>query len=326
MNQFNKILIAGKLPLPIGGVRIHVERLVQQLPDHGFTNYDFFNFEQKPILYFFLEILKYRAVHLHTSNTWLQLLISTYCFILRKVLVITYHGNWGRFSSFRNLSARISAKLASVPILQNEESLATVKKINKNAILISSFIPPVEVKPLTDAQFAEIHSLKKRFRNIFCTNAWDVTFDSQGREIYGIFELIKQMQTFKNAALIISDPSGNYQAYARKSEHISAENVLWLSEPHDFVSVLNYADAFIRNTTTDGMSISIQEALWRQIPVFASDVVSRAPGCHLYRSVTEVNIEKELEKIQDNPVAFNNSPDTACVVEELIQIYGRYLC
>lgn len=324
MTQLNKILIAGKLPLPIGGVRIHVERLVQQLPDQGFTNYVFFNFEQKPLLYFFLEILKYRAVHLHTSNTWLQLLTSTYCFIFRKALIITYHGNWGRFSSFRNLSAKISAKLASVPISQNEESLAKVKKINKNAILISSFIPPVHVKALSNAQLAEIRSLKKRFENVFCTNAWDVTFDNQGREIYGICELIKQMQTFKNVALIISDPSGNYQAYAKKSEITFTENLLWLSEPHDFVSVLKYADAFVRNTTTDGMSISIHEALWCQIPVFASDVVSRAPGCHLYRNVTEVNFEKELEKIQDNPVALNNSPDTAGVVKELVQIYSKY--
>ncbi|MDA1048602.1 MAG: hypothetical protein O3A82_16955, partial [Verrucomicrobia bacterium] len=143
------------------------------------------------------------------------------------------------------------------------------------------------------------------------TNAYNYALDNSGREIYGIFDLIQFSET-KNLQLIISDPSGNYQKEAlKKIPAKKQQHVLWISEPHSFFAVLKECDLFIRNTTTDGDSVSIHEALFLQKPVWATQVVDRPVGVHLYTQLSEINLAAST----------NKSITQKSTVKQLIDLY-----
>jgi len=318
-----KVLIIGKLPLPIGGVRIHVQRLIQDLDKRGYTDFIFHDLDRNPFWKVFTETGKYGAVHLHTSNPWFQLAMSLYCQFLQVPLIITYHSNIGRYNFTRNMAESMSVVIADIPIVQNKESLIKTKKLNAKVILMSTFIPPVYINPLNDVIRQQILDLKKQYRYLFCTNAWNVTFDTQGREIYGISELMDCISLNNQSVLIISDPSGNYQRYIKKLRTTLPVNVFWISESHDFWNILEHSHAFVRNTITDGTSLSIQEALRCDTVVFALDSVSRSPACHLYHDLRCFDLEKELEIILKRPVKAAQKPFFSGTVDDLIKLYKR---
>lgn len=58
------------------------------------------------------------------------------------------------------------------------------------------------------------------------------------------------------------------------------KNILILDSPHSFQKVFDYADCFIRYTSTDGDSLSIHEALDFGLSVVATDVVDRPHGVY----------------------------------------------
>jgi glycosyltransferase involved in cell wall biosynthesis len=316
------ILIVGKVPPPIGGVRIHVQRLIQELEKRRYPNYQFYNLEQKSVWKLLIEIPNYRVVHLHTSSTWFQFLLSIYCRCISKPLIITYHSSWGRYSSSRNLLESFSARIATVPVVQNTESLIRARRYNPRSLQMSSFIPPFSIVPLPATIYEQIMRLKKSYTYVFCTNAWNLTFDKAGLETYGISSLIKKFESYRQSALIISDPSGNYQRYAQKKSNAHPNNVYWISEPHDFWNVLTLSDAFIRNTTTDGTSLSIQEAFRCNTQVFATDCVSRPEGCIRYSHLDDINLE---EKMTTRAPFGNMDKSGVDTVEMLIKLYERWL-
>jgi glycosyltransferase involved in cell wall biosynthesis len=318
-----KVLILGKLPPPIGGVRIHVDRLLQHLENQKFPHFEFFHLEARLLVKMLKAIPKSKVIHLHTSNPWLQLLLSIYCLAYRKKLIITYHSNWGRYGLLASLAEQLSACFATIPLVQNPESLVKALKLNRNALLIPAFIPPVKISPLPTTVAEYLFIFKKRFTYIFCTQAWNITFDKHGKETYGISELIRSFVKMKDSGLIISDPSGCYQKYIQQLKIEVPDHVFWISQPHDFVNVLILSDAFIRNTTTDGTCISIYEALLAGKVVFATNMVHRPTGCHVFENIGEVNLEKELIKIVKGDVTPPNIIPDPNVVSRLVVLYNK---
>ena len=57
-----------------------------------------------------------------------------------------------------------------------------------------------------------------------------------------------------------------------------------INELHPFVEILKVSDCLIRNTTTDGDSLSIKEALYFGKKVLASNCVSRPEEVQLIKS------------------------------------------
>ena len=73
----------------------------------------------------------------------------------------------------------------------------------------------------------------------------------------------------------------------------------------DFVSLLIKTDGFIRNTTTDGDSISIHEAIFNNVLVFCTSVVDRPEHTILYK-----NAKKELLNLLNSYQKPPNKIDT----------------
>lgn len=314
-----KILIIGRVPPPIGGVTTHVKRLVEALRRRTFP-VEFCDLGNDGRIACLSKILRHSKIHLHVSNPGAQLLFAAFCRLMGKKLLITYHGRWGRYRRFGNWAVKWSARLAYVPVVQDEYSLAHALECNARAQRITTYIPPGEVRPLAESLRKKIVEYQKKYEATFCTNAWNVTFDKYGKEVYGICSLIKRFQKYPQYLLLVSDPSGKYRQWLADRNIPTPDNIVLISHPHDFHGILLLADAFIRNTTTDGVSLSIHEAFELKVAVLASASVTRPAFCSVFDDILETDLKAKLEEARQfmsRPVSL---PDA---VEELINLYSK---
>lgn len=312
------VLIVGNYPPPIGGVTIHVKRLLDRLSTSTFT-YSFIDLRREGVFTVLKSIFSTKMVHLHSSNSYLKLALAAMCFILRRPLLMTYHGNLGRYGKFRNGIDMLAIWLAKVPIMINEQSLAKAKQINYNAHFASAFIPPKAVENLDETSRNKIASLRTSSKFLFCTNASNVSYDVNGKEIYQITDLIKLFNRYLDLGLIISDPKGDYRRMIEKSGLIYNQNILFFDFGHDFNAVIEDCDCMLRFTTTDGDSLSVKEALFAGKNVIATDVVNRSSQVTLVRDDIK-DLEEKVTSYQPSTISFNEDG-----FNEISEIYNFYL-
>lgn len=319
-----KVLIIGRILPPVGGVTMHVTRLIESLTAHGFPHFAFCDLKKDSLCRITRKIMQHGIIHLHASNPLFQLLFAMFCFLLGKKLLLTYHGNWGRYGMLGNLAIKLSALICTVPIVQNKESMVTAQYYNGSAVLISTFIPSAYTIPLSPQHSQQLEEFRRSFKFIFCTNAWNLSFDKNGKETYGISEIISNIRLVNSGGLIISDPSENYKPFITKTFGQIPENVIFIGGQHDFSNVLRVSDAFIRNTTTDGVSLSIYEAHENNVVVLASASVSRADFCNIYHDISTIDLVNELKKGRIRLQA-EGKMAAANVTIQLIELYKRYI-
>lgn len=289
----NKLLIIGKTPENsiLGGVTIHVKRLLQLFEKFD-EPYDFLDLGYKKNIYkIVLKAINVNIVYLHTSNPILRFLLSIFCLFFFKKLIIMVHGDLGRFSFIKNQLDFLSIRLCYKALLINETSFLKGLSLNPNSKFVSAYIPPIFTVPLKTNLLNRIELERQKSKLIVVTNASDVSFDKSKNEIYGISELLKYFKNMNNVFFIVADPSGNYKKYI-DSKFSNLHNVgFFISERIDFYELLKLSDVFIRNTSTDGDSISIREALDLNIPCYATNVVSRPAGTIVYDCLDDLIIE-----------------------------------
>lgn len=316
MKSTYPILIIGNTPPPIGGVTIHVARLLKILKEKK-INFHFFELSAKKLPLLFFKIWKYRIIHLQTSNSYLRFILILWCKLFFKKTIFTFHGNVGRYNKLRNWCDRSSFKLATVPIVINKNSFKLASSFSSQVKQISAFIPEKEPKILSKVIEKKLLALKKNYAQLFSTNASALSFDRENKEIYQVSTLIEIFSVLNDKALVISDPTGkNFHKFQDKL--MNCENILFITEDHDFNSVLKLSDCFIRYTTTDGDALSVNEAIYWGKNVIASNVVDRPLGVEL----VDLNTESLFEAIRH----FESSELKTNVNEsitELLQLYNN---
>jgi hypothetical protein len=313
------VLILGTMPevAGIGGVSIHVQRLLKWLDKSGykcdFCDYKISNRNQQ-----LQAIFTHKVVHVHVSNPCLRFFYIICCILFRSKSVLTIHGNVGRFTKIKNFFDRISIKLCNVPILINNNSYNIAKQWNRRAVLLPAFLPPIEDESLPDTITQVIEKARREGRQIVVTNASAVSYTVNGEEIYGIEFLIKYFGANPDYELLISDPTGRYRA---KYLNANLTNIVFLTEPHSFFELMKSSDIMIRNTATDGDSLSVREGLYIGIKVLATDRVDRPDGVSLFRYNDIESISKALYEPSENRslVHYYN------IIPEVEKIYNSLL-
>lgn len=311
------LLIIGKLPPPLGGVTIHTKRLVEQLQLLGYS-FVFRKLSIVTLLILPFELIRTPRIHLHSSSPCVRLYVATIGFVFRAKTIITFHGNIGRYRVLLNIADMLTIKLTKYPIVLNESSYKAARSLNKNAQLISAFIPPLLVEDLPEETYTQIYELKHKVTKLFCTNAFNRSFDKNGREIYQISNLVNLFKKNKDLGLLVSDPSASYLK-ALENEIWDCENIKFISYPHDFNAVIRESDFMLRYTTTDGDSLSVKEALLLQKTVIATNVVTRPKG------VVLINLDiSELEKLIKEIKPSNYTHFEEDTIRKLINVYDCY--
>ncbi|MHA4737751.1 glycosyltransferase [Dyadobacter sp. MSC1_007] len=318
-----KVLIIGKLPPPVGGVTVHVKRLIARLWTKRIP-FTFCNLQNDAISTIVWKVFTHDLIHIHFSRPVLQLAFALFCRVTFKKVIITYHGHWGRYNWLGNFAVKLSARLASAPVVQDEASFRGAVLCNRRARLVSTFISSADIEPLPPRLFREIINRKAQHGNTFCTSAWNITFDKHGKETYGISDLVTLFKKHPQYLLLISDPSRNYRRYLMKNHAQLPENIMFISVDHDFRSILKLSDAFIRNTTTDGVSLSIHEARELRVPVLASNAVDRPAFCSLFANISDVDLQAGLAEGRTLLSAHAAYQPVTCVVDQIIGIYKNF--
>ena len=312
-----QLLILGSLPEPIGGVSVYCKRLCEELKYKN-VEFQFVDINKSSFSKIISSVFKFNVIHLNTSNPFFRIIIVILSKLLLKKIIITFHGNIGRFNWFKNILDSFSIILCTAPVVINNGSYVKAIKLNSQTKLSSAFFRPRNITPLPNPLLLKISKLKNESTHLFCTNAFNITYDKKGRETYQISQIISVFSQLKNQSLVFSDPSRQYSKYLKSKNIIIPTNIIIIDEPHDFNAVLKEVDAFIRYTTTDGDSISVKEALSLGKSVIASDVVSRP------KEVTTVNnlntLKKEIENFQFKKIKLDYSSQN---IDILLQLFSK---
>lgn len=297
------VTIIGKTPPPIGGVTIHVSRLLRRLAEEGVP---FIHFDPAKDRWstLFSAVLRGRAIHVHVSNSYLRVFLVLLSAVLRRKSLITLHGNLGRYGATRNGFDNAAVWLADRPILLNSASLSAALALNPNSELVPAFIPPSSDLDASGEVGRLIADWKGGRAPLFCSNAHARVSDKDGADIYCVESLLEVFSGLPDAGLVFSDPSGTYSEYFDRSGTVVPQNVLMISEPHSFLEVLSSCDCMIRATTTDGDSISVKEALYLGVNVIASDCVPRPPGCLIYPTSDSESLARIVKEFERSEVSY----------------------
>ena len=224
---------------------------------------------------------------MHTSNVYLRLIFSLYGKIIGLKTIITYHGNIGRFNNTKNIIDYLSIVFSNIPIAINENSFVIAKALNSKALILSAYLSPIDNKVIDIRLLEKIKQLQINSK-VYLTNAFNLSFDKNGNEIYGISSLLKMFSTIDSIRLVIVDPSGNYKKYISDNFEQLLDVAYWITEMINFYELLKISDGFIRNTTTDGDSLSVRESLSLGKKTFATSIVKRPSGVIIYNNIAEL--------------------------------------
>lgn len=314
-----QISIIGALPESsfVGGVTIHVKRLLQGLDAKG-VKYSFVDYKRIGVPRACLFIIKHRGcIHIHVTNPILLLIFVFCCKLVLAKCIFTLHANSGRFTGVKKICLHIALRLADIPILINQKTYDTYRAVNKNAKFIPAFIPPTTEEPLSDEIKEIVLSCKKRGCPIVSTNASKAATDKDGNDIYGIDFLISYFTDHAAYTLLISDPKG---CYREKYPH-TTENIVFINQPHSYYELLKLVDIFVRNTSTDGDALSVKEALSLGLPSLCSDIVDRPSNTILFRYSDTTSFQEALETAKNQETNATGEGTENDVLEKLTDLY-----
>ena len=298
----------------VGGVTIHVQRLRDYLENNS-VSYEFKDYKSNSIWTLLRDISRHRIIHIHISNPLYQFVVTLLSSLLGKIVIVTLHGDYGRFGIFKNGFVSVSLRLANVPIVINEKSYGLCKRFNKKVVLIPAFIPPQKEEHLSNEILTLIQKIQDEGKKICSTNASHLSVDKNGNEIYGIGFLVEYFRDLSDKVLLISDPSGEYE---KKYHDVQLDGVRFINYPHSYYEVLKHSDYSIRNTSTDGDSLSVKESLYLNIPTLCTDVVDRPDGVRLFKYCDKKSFENSLNQENTKGAMVENG------AVRILQIYREF--
>lgn len=298
-----RLLIIGTTPSSagVGGVTVHIERFLQHLDKEQYP-YDMFDYKKEPFMKVFGKIKQSKAVHLHICNPYYMFILAVACVFYRKKFFLTLHGKYIQGVQKPWTLIKYAIKNSFVPIVLNKESLDACRRINPNTTIIPAFIPPQTDEKLESEITDLVKSLHAKGKLVAVTYGYDEVYDVNGNEIYGIDFLISFFNERNEYDLIISNPTGNY----KKKYTACEENIHFIDYPHSLFELMKITDIFIRNTSKDGDSLSVKEALFLKKRVLCTDVVERPDGVQLFKYSDKKSFEACLKQ---------NEPSNTPVVE-----------
>ena len=317
MTQNQKLLIIGKTE-PIGGVTVHVNRLIQSLEKIKFPH-RFIRLSVKNMPSIFWNIFQADIVHIHSSRVLLMYILALYSRIFNTKSILTYHAEVGIHGGFTKIWEKFALRWVDIPIMLNTKSLNFALKLNANARQISSFIPPVGIEELPKNITEKINAFEDNSTYIFCTNAFKRYTMPDGRDVYGIGKLLEIFSTLPEHTLIVSDPSGQNLQFHLKTWKTIPSNIYFIDHPHSFYAILKRSHCMIRATLTDGDSISIKEALNLNKNVICSDVVSRPSSCITFKTDNDLDLKNRITSFQYSPSSISEKLNG---FEDLLKLYS----
>ncbi len=322
MNATKKIVIIGAYPPPVGGVSIHIQRLISLLSDKAefdvidesaIIKKDWpFNIRTLNLFKYFEIIRNADVIHIHSGLFIRRLFHVIICkLILRKFTVVTIHHN-PEVEKFPNITKWLLKKCDHA-ILVNKEGYEMMETDSKcNYHLMPAFLPPIiDNEPELPLAVSKWISKKKGEKTIICvSNAWRLVLHNN-EDLYGLDLCIEAIYKLRekgyNVCLIFVVASNPFQAklmedYRGRIKSFNLDdNILIWEKPLSFIRLVLNSDIVLRATNTDGDALSIREALYFNKIVIASDVVKRPDSVLLFKNRDSNDLAEKIQKSHIRP-------------------------
>ena len=318
--EHSKILFVGAYPPPLGGVSVHLKRLIGHLKSNGYLVQIFdpsknFGSKAAMLIAFFKVVLtnNYDIIHIHYFSFQRAFVLIPLRFIKRFKIYFTDH-NQKLFSKghVKRLLTRKFFNYVDYLIVVNDHILDyyinNKVKLPKRVLVQNAFIvPPLnEETNILNTYTRETKVFLETHHPLLAANAFRILFHDR-TDLYGL-DLCVQL-TYKLKYLYpaigfvfaIADHETNityindirkmiYQLDLTSNFHfITGQKELW--------PLFKKVDLFIRPTFTDGDAISIREALLFRCPVIASDIVKRPESTTTFRNRDAEDLYYQVAKL-----------------------------
>lgn len=320
MHKNADVLIIGTVPSTagVGGVTIHVSRLCDALSNLR-ENFQLCDYKKLPLFHQIKMIRACHLVHLHVSNPYLRLFYVMLSKAFSKKVILTFHGNLGRYGALKNHIDLSALRHCDVPVMINEGSFQKAKVYNQDAVLIPAYLPSAGHDELTEDVMSVVEAVRNTGKTMVVSNASYMQFAKNGDEVYGIHFLVNYFKENPEYQLLVSDPSGQYY---RHYDGACPDNVNFITKEHSFTALVRHADVMIRATSTDGDSLSVREALDSGVRVLATDCVDRPEGVTLFKYNDVVSLSDALRfKYVDG----ENHRCSDDVIRSIVKLYYEML-
>lgn len=317
MNSPLRLLIAGPLPPPKGGVSVHIARLLKLIEQAGYSvevidespqrKAGVFNVRGLNVVRYLARFLRSDLVHVHSSVDLLRVTHAITAWTLRRPYLVTLH-SWRPRGWLSRKLHRWVFRQARCVVCASEAIALEVETAHK--VVRPAFIPPdvSQEQALPDSLSGWLAHQRDMNRRVIASNAYQLD-EFEGQDIYGTDLCISMMHTlvYKKrlpVALIFNVASlgsgrQTYERYQRLIKDLQLEEYVLLTNETalSFVTLLDQTDLSVRATNTDGDALSIREALFLSRPVIASDVTSRPEGTRLFKSRDVTSLVASVEGV-----------------------------
>ena len=328
-----RVLILGTLPPPVGGVTIHVKRLLAELVKEKYP-YSYMDMRPEKKYQYLLNILKLcfsreQIIHYQLNNWSESLVLSLVFFIKRKKFISTIHSfpiKYDDLTPHKKIIIKVNKKFTGLFIAPSKtiETRLLEAGVKKNRIeILNTFLPPDEdelSEPLPDEIMKFVCDSK---RKIILANAYKLYLNKKGEDIYGLDLCIRACNKLENTKFIFLCPIiDDNKYYDQCMEWIDKlkmkDRFLFFNQRISMVALLKYVDVFVRPTRSDSFGISVAEALTCGVPAVASDVCERAEGALIFR---KNDLEDFVLKIS---TAMRENHESACAAKNINYLYELY--
>ncbi|MFC0904980.1 glycosyltransferase family 4 protein [Clostridium sp. MT-14] len=355
MKGYN-IAVIGGYPPPIGGISVHIKRLIKKLDDKYLqyvlyntsknkikVNYNIFNVNNLKlwlIKYFFC--CKDKIIHCQERNWYLLFILCLIKKIHKSKLILTIHSfreEPKKFNFLKKLCFYYSMKNVDqfIPVGENEK----LKLIKYNCDISKIDVIPAYINPDYDESDDKLipnyiwNFMKDNDFNIVA-NAYKISF-YKNEDLYGIdmcVELcsrLKKYFRFKKIGFVFCLPDiGDYEYYSKLKNIIGKlqirDRFLLVNEKIPLCPILKKSNLFLRPTNTDSYGISIAEALYYKVPSITSDVCRRPKGAILFKTRNIKDLYNKTVDVIENYKFYKKKLKNIKVednYEKLLNIYRK---
>lgn len=295
----------GPFPPPLGGISVYLYRLsklernvefIDEKKIVGLKNIIFwaikqiFNFNKRNYIY-------------HSHSLYNRLIFYILSLISIHDFSLVIHGRalidqYNKSNKlFKLLIRKMLNKARFIQVVNSEfkQFIHNLGVQNKNISVKFAFLPPPleeETKIYNSYENKLLNFLYTK-KPILVANAFAIVF-YKDEDLYGLdmcIELTKKLKNdFPNIGFLFALANENKETnYLEKMKRRILglnikDNFYFMIGQKELWPIFKISDLMVRATNIDGDAISIREALFFNIPVVASDVVSRPEGCFIFRN------------------------------------------